>query len=265
MNLTIKTTNNMTEMLFEKRNKDYGAYNIRTTYNDSLLKSLIVVSAILLLVVGSSYAYNNFFVEKPLLEENATGVTEQILPIDLSNPIEKPKVEKVKSFFHEKTQAMATIINDNADPKIDPDAKTGAITTPETKGDTTDRELLVVNGDPKGTLIEDKPIVEDEIIIVAEEMPEYPGGTEALLAFLSKNIVYPSKAVAMGVEGTVYVNFVVNKEGKVDNIKILKGIGGDCNEEAMRVVAKMPKWKPGKNAGKEVRVAFNLPIRFTLK
>ncbi|MDP2385063.1 MAG: TonB family protein [Bacteroidota bacterium] len=264
MNTTIKSTNNMTEMLFEKRNKEYGAYAIRTTYNDSLIKSLLILGAILLLIVGSTLAYNNFFAEKPLALEKEIYFPDVVTEVDLTDHTQQKKVEPPKTHYKPATQAIATTFTDNPERQPDPNAKLGASTSPEVKGDTTD--LITVIGDPKGGVLpEVKPIVEDKIEIVADVMPEFPGGTEALMHFLSNNIVYPDKAVALGVEGTVYVNFVINKEGKVDNIKILKGIGGDCNEEAMRVVAKMPKWKPGMNAGKEVKVMFNLPIRFRLQ
>ncbi len=265
MNTSIKTTNNMTEMLFEKRNKEYGAYAIRTTYNDSLLKSLLILAAILLLIVGSTYAYNNFFAEKTVLAEKEIFFPDLVTEVDLTNPADQKKVDPPKTTHKPATQALATSFVDDPKKQPDPNAKIGAITSPEIIGDTTD--LITVVGDPtgRGAIPETKPIVEDKTVIIADIMPEFPGGTDALMYFLSNNIVYPDKAVALGVEGTVYVNFVINKEGKVDKIKILKGIGGDCNEEAMRVVAKMPKWKPGMNAGKEVGVMFNLPIRFRLQ
>lgn len=253
----------MTEMLFEKRNKEYGAYAIRTTYNDSLIKALLILGAILLFIVGSTLAYNNFFAEKPLALEKEIYFTDVITEVDLKDPTQQKKPEQTRTAYKPATQAEATVVRDNPEIQPDPKIQTGVTTSSEIKGDTLDQIALV--GDPKGTTPETKPVIEDIVEIVADTMPQFPGGTEALMNFLSGNIVYPDKAVAMGIEGTVYVNFVVNKEGKVDNIKILKGIGGDCNEEAMRVVAKMPKWKPGKNAGKEVKVMFNLPIRFRLQ
>lgn len=104
----------------------------------------------------------------------------------------------------------------------------------------------------------------DEVYQVVEEMPEYPGGMEAMYKFLSENIHYPAKAKEEGIEGRVYVNFVVEADGRLTNIKVLHGIGGGCDEEAVRVVEAMPKWKPGRNQGKAVRVHFNLPIVFKL-
>lgn len=100
--------------------------------------------------------------------------------------------------------------------------------------------------------------------MVVEEYPEFPGGMEALMDFLSKNIKYPEAAKEQGIEGRVFVTFVVEKDGSVNNVKVLRDIGGGCGEEAARVVKMMPKWKPGKQNGKVVRTQFNLPIQFRL-
>jgi protein TonB len=96
-------------------------------------------------------------------------------------------------------------------------------------------------------------------------MPQFPGGEEELMKFLKNNITYPQMAKENGVQGTVYVTFEVSSKGKVINSKILRGIGSGCDEEALRVVKKMPVWKPGKQNGKSVNVQYNLPIKFILQ
>jgi len=111
----------------------------------------------------------------------------------------------------------------------------------------------------------EEEIVEDEIFIIVEQNPEYPGGDEARLNFLRNNIKYPQMAREAGIQGTVYVNFTVEKDGSITQVKIARGIGGGCDEEAIRVAKMMPKWKAGKQRGKEVRVSFNMPIKFTLQ
>jgi protein TonB len=103
-----------------------------------------------------------------------------------------------------------------------------------------------------------------QIFTVVEEMPEYPGGNKAMYSFMGQNIKYPEKARQNKVEGTVYVSFVVLKDGSVSSVSVLRGIGSGCDEEAMRVVKSMPNWKPGKQDGKPVNVQYNLPIKFTL-
>lgn len=106
---------------------------------------------------------------------------------------------------------------------------------------------------------------EPEIFQVVEDQPEFPGGEKALFTYLSKSIKYPPMAKDAGVQGVVYVTFVVEPDGNITNVKVLRGIGAGCDDEAVRVVKAMPKWKPGKQRGKSVRVQFNLPIRFTLR
>lgn len=105
---------------------------------------------------------------------------------------------------------------------------------------------------------------ENETFVVVEEMPEYPGGMAALTEFVATNLQYPEEAKKAKIEGRVFVHFVVEKDGSIKDVKVLKGLGYGCDEEAIRVATSMPKWKPGKQRGKEVRVAYNLPIRFTL-
>ncbi|MDP4227742.1 MAG: energy transducer TonB [Bacteroidota bacterium] len=93
-------------------------------------------------------------------------------------------------------------------------------------------------------------------------MPDFPGGTDALMNFLSENIKYPIPAFREGIQGTVSLRFIINTDGELSDIQVLRGIGGGCDEEAIRVVKLMPKWKPGLQNGKPVRVYYVLPIKF---
>lgn len=111
----------------------------------------------------------------------------------------------------------------------------------------------------------EEEIVEEEIFTVVESMPEFPGGAGKMMEFIAKNIKYPPMARESGIQGRVFINFVVEPNGSVTNVKVLRGIGGGCDEEAIRVVEAMPKWTPGRQRGKAVRVSFNLPVRFTLQ
>ncbi|WP_375585898.1 energy transducer TonB [Cyclobacterium xiamenense] len=118
----------------------------------------------------------------------------------------------------------------------------------------------------KEVVIEEAPVEEkaDEIFDVVENMPTPPGGMEGWNKYLSKNLKYPTQARRMGIEGTVYVVFVVNTDGSIQDVDILRGIGGGCDEEAMRVVKNAPAWEPGRQRGRPVRVKMRLPIRFKL-
>jgi len=112
---------------------------------------------------------------------------------------------------------------------------------------------------------QEEEVVEMEIFTVVESMPGYPGGDAARMQFLQENIKYPQMARESGIQGTVYVTFVVETDGRVTDVRVLRGIGGGCDEEAIRVIQSMPKWVPGKQRGKPVRVQFNMPIKFTLQ
>lgn len=110
---------------------------------------------------------------------------------------------------------------------------------------------------------EEEEVIEQEIFTVVESMPEFPGGQAKMLEFIATNIKYPPMARESGIQGRVFVNFVVEPDGSVSGVTILRGIGGGCDEEAIRVIQSMPKWTPGRQRGKAVRVSFNLPVRFT--
>ncbi len=105
---------------------------------------------------------------------------------------------------------------------------------------------------------------DDDVFVVVEEEPEFPGGTDALYRYLATNIKYPKEAKENKIQGKVFVSFVIEKDGSVSNIKVLRDIGGGCGEEAVRVVQQMPKWKPGRQRGKRVRTQYNLPLNFNL-
>lgn len=130
-------------------------------------------------------------------------------------------------------------------------------------------EMIDTEADAE-TIVEEfevvEEVVEEEIFTIVESMPEFPGGgQEALFKFLQKNMKYPQVAKENGIQGTVFVNFVVGKNGKIRDVKILRGVNKMLDEEAIRVVKAMPSWKPGKQRGKPVSVSYNLPIKFTLR
>lgn len=130
-------------------------------------------------------------------------------------------------------------------------------------------EMIDTEADAE-TIVEEfevvEEVVEEEIFTIVESMPEFPGGgQEALFKYLQKEMKYPQIAKENGIQGTVFVNFVVGKDGKIRDAKILRGVNKMLDEEAIRVVKAMPSWKPGKQRGKAVSVSYNLPIKFTLR
>ena len=111
----------------------------------------------------------------------------------------------------------------------------------------------------------EEEIVEEVPFIIVENMPTFPGGEKKMLEYVAKNVKYPQLAKEVGTQGRVFVSFVVEKDGSITNVTILRGIGSGCDEEAMRVVKSMPKWNPGLQCGRAVRVSCNLPINFKLQ
>ncbi len=114
-------------------------------------------------------------------------------------------------------------------------------------------------------VFEEEEVLEEEIFIVVEDQPEFPGGDAARIRFLSENIRYPQMARESGIQGTVFVTFVVERDGSITDVRVIRGIGGGCDEEAIRVIQAMPSWTPGRQRGRPVRVQFTMPIRFTLQ
>lgn len=112
---------------------------------------------------------------------------------------------------------------------------------------------------------EDEEEEEQTIFQVVENDPEFPGGVEALMKYLQQNIKYPQLARENNITGRVYVTFVVERDGSVTGVRVVRDIGGGCGQEAVRVVKAMPKWSPGKQRGKAVRVQYNLPVNFSLR
>ncbi len=115
------------------------------------------------------------------------------------------------------------------------------------------------------TVEQEEEEVEDEIFQVVEQDPEYPGGVDALYKFIQQNLKYPQLAKENNITGRVFVQFVVEKDGSVSNVKAARDIGGGCGAEAVRVIKSMPKWTPGKQRGKAVRAAYTLPVNFVLQ
>ena len=148
------------------------------------------------------------------------------------------------------------------------------ISAMETHGDTTMYHVdpFTLSADKfklKILTTEDNPVQileknNDSIYNTCEVMPQFPGGEQAMMKFVSSNVHYPEEAKEKGIEGRVFVGFVVEKDGSVSEVKVLKGIGKLCDEEAVRVVKSMPKWKPGRQDGKPVRVHYNMPFNFKL-
>ncbi|HPU47465.1 MAG TPA: TonB family protein [Bacteroidales bacterium] len=171
------------------------------------------------------------------IDEEMVQITQQEKPLDPPKPVSPTTFE-----ITDDTVAIEDEINIDIELRIDQPAPEYVPVIPE---------------------VVPEPI-EDEIFTFVEEYPEFPGGDRALREFILNNIQYPEVARRSDIIGTVYVQFVVEKDGSISDVKVVRGIGGGCDEEAVRVVKSMPKWEPGKQRGVPVRVYFTLPIEFKL-
>ena len=140
------------------------------------------------------------------------------------------------------------------------------ITETEKRGDTArySIEPFSISGSLFETLLDVATSKEDTVYQIVEQMPQYTGGEEAMMKYVAENIKYPQEAKDKNISGRVFIGFVIEKDGSVSNVKVVRGIGGGCDEEAVRVIKEMPKWKPGMQKGKPVRVSYQIPIYFKL-
>lgn len=180
---------------------------------------------------------------------------EQRQDIEVMEEIVLQTEQKEKTPPPKQIQASTTILNVV---KNDIEIETEIIIDVEVDEDLEIEEYIPIE-------IEEEEIVEEEIFMIVENQPEFPGGEAELYKFIRDNVKYPQLAKETGIQGTVYVQFVVEKDGKISNVKALRKIGGGCDEEAVRVVKSMPTWKPGSQRGRTVRVSFTLPVKFTLQ
>jgi len=184
---------------------------------------------------------------------------------------EKQELSIMNRMVDDTPEEMVEItLQEKPPPPPKPPQQTTVIEIVEDDVEIEDEIEIDVEADEETIVEEYIPIEDDDeeeetqIFTVVESMPGFPGGDAARMKYLASNIKYPTLARESGIQGRVFVTFVVETNGQVTDVKILRGIGGGCDEEAMRVIKNMPKWNPGKQRGKSVRVQFNMPILFKL-
>jgi len=253
------TSTDRNDLVFEHRNKEYGAYQLRKSYNKRL--TLIMLGMILTFALGALV----LFIVRNLPKEEVEAPkgsdktwTVQPPPEDLPPPPTTPPpppLEKMTAF-------IPPVIED--DPVTDPvptqdqleDTKAGDKTQ---DGSDENFDPPAPNDEPKE--IEDKP---EPIETFVEEEADFPGGAGEMAKFINDNIDYPQEAIDLGIKGRVTVRFVVEKDGRVSNVSVAGPLAGckACDKAAVQVVEKMPPWTAGKNGGRAVRTWVTLPIKF---
>ena len=269
--------NDWVDLVFEGRNQEYGAYKLRKGTSKRNVFSILAMLALAALVfIGISL--------KTIIESSTKKVA--VTQVQELSALEKPKdkaevkqkkveiqqpekvVERVKS----SVKFTAPVIKKDDDVKPEDELKTQdelmntktAIGALDVKG----------NDDANGEVLklkeavaqpEPKPEVENKVFDVVEQMPSFPGGNAALMEYLQQNVKYPVVAQENGVQGRVVVSFVVEKDGSITDVKVVRSVDPSLDKEAARVVKSMPRWIPGKQNGSAVRVKYNVPVSFRLQ
>lgn len=266
-----------TEMVFEGRNKEYGAYRLRKNAGKRNLYSLITIFIAALAIWGGISLVK--FVESRTKSVAQTSVAEISA---LNQPKKKAEVKQQKKVKLEQPEKVvervkssvkftAPVIKKDDEVKPEDELKTQdelmstktAIGALDVKGnDDANGEVLKIK--EAVAQPEPKPEVE-KVFDVVEQMPSFPGGPSALMEWLSNNVKYPVVAQENGVQGRVVVSFVVERDGSITDVKVVRGVDPSLDREASRLVRAMPRWIPGKQNGSAVRVKYNVPVAFRLQ
>jgi len=257
-------SNEWCDLIFEAKNQLYGAYDLRKRSANRHFQALMIASIFFILaIIGPG-------ILKSILPERKVANTDIRKMVTIQ--IEKPKEDLRKEIPPPPPPVRNTI--KFTPPVIKPDELVADAEEPKMQKEVIDDKSAVgtVNFD-KGTDDVAAPIAKTNTAIteeteapfaVVEQMPQFPGGESEMMKFIKANLKYPVIAQEMGVSGTVIINFVVGRDGKISRIKVMRGIGSGCDEEAIRVLEKMPAWNPGKQGGKPVLVSYTVPFKFVL-
>ncbi len=270
-----------TDIIFEGKNKEFGAYELRNQsarrHNMAMLSVVVVIVLALLISLFVSS------IERA--EETITGEAEQeMVSVDTTQDepepedepedrFEEPEVEEVlpEEVLNTVKVTEIAIVDDDQVSKEDEVKNQEELTQTETAFGASDfdkgtDDVTVVREVKNEVVVEEKKAPEPEKIFTAvEEQPKFPGGDAELYKWLSKNIRYPEMAAQNNIQGRVTVQFVVEKNGSVGEVKVVRGKDPDLDKEAVRVVKSLPKFIPGKMNGQNVRVWYTLPINFKLQ
>jgi protein TonB len=267
--------NGWVDLVFEGRNKEYGAYKLRKGTGKRNVWSIIIMLAIAALL-GAIIGVNAIIEANRAGEEisadvELSNITKKEVKVEKKAPVkieEAKPVEKVKS----SVKFVPPVIKKDNEVKPEEELKSQddlnktktAIGSFDVKG----------NDDAGGEVLKAKEVIaqpeppkeeENKVFDVVEVMPSFPGGQGALMQWLSKNIKYPVVAEENGVQGRVVVTFVVEKDGSITDVNVVKSVDPSLDKEAQRVVKSMPHWIPGKQNGSAVRVKYTVPVTFKLQ
>ncbi len=275
------TSREWREIVFEGKNKDFGAYKRRESSPARHTKAIVwVVICVAIILVLLILSVSGVF-SKPEEEQITTATVQEIATVETEEEeieeeeeqFQMPEPEEVVAPEEVANQQQVTDLLIVEDEKIEEDKQV------KNQEDVLNNEAAVGAVDiTEGTNDLNKIIVKEEVIAapkveeeqpmniaMVEQKPEFNGGEAAMYKWLSENIVYPSAASEEGVQGRVVVEFVVGKDGSITNVRVLRPRHPALDKEAVRVVKAMPKWIPGRNNGQPVKVTYTLPVTFKLQ
>ena len=271
--------NRWSDLMFENRNKEYGAYVLRRQTTSRNIKSIIAVLilfAIVMVYMVAKNAYDDYqkahMAQTQVTELTALQEQKKEAKVERKEIIKQEKVEQVVEKVKSSIKFTAPVIkkDDEVRPEDEMKSQDEIMNSKVAVGFAT-----VIGNDENGEVLKAKEALvtepvkpkeeENKVFDVVEQMPSFPGGMAALMAYLQKSIKYPPVAEENGIQGRVVCTFVVERDGSVTDVRVAKSVDPSLDKEAVRVVSAMPKWIPGKQNGQSVRVKYTLPVTFRLQ
>ena len=265
------------DIVFEGRNQAYGAYFLRKIYNRHLFRALLIAGAFSVLAIAAPLiiSYVKGIINEGKDEEVAVEINMENLeappekedtPPPPPPPAEPPPMKATIRYVVPEPKKDEEVTEEEPPPPVEQLADADISNKTQEGAEEGVSEGVIdapAEEAPPAVVEEEKPV---EIFRVVEQKPEFEGGEAGLLKYVAENVKYPAIARENGIEGKVIVQFVVDEAGNVSQANVIRGIGGGCDQEALRVVGTMSgKWKPGKQRGRPVKVWFTLPIAFKLQ
>jgi protein TonB len=255
---------NMDDLVFENRHRAYGAYAVRKSYSGNMNRAFLscVSLAVALITINQVFA---LFGESPLppLPKPLTGIIDINTDPPIVIPIKKPEAPPPPRI--NSTAPVAPVVTTQETPELTPvnNENTASVGTDDGTGDETNADFF-----GEGNSSEDNGVATapppTAIMDFVQVMPQFKGGEKEMLKFFQRKTKYPGTSRRLGIDGTVLVQFVVRADSTITDVVVIRGISADCDKEAARVVASMPKWEPGIQNKQAVNVRRVVPIKFVL-
>ena len=262
------------DLVFQNRNKSYGAYQLRKQNNETMTKAFCYACILLSSMIILPWIYGQMPRTMPIIEipQPPDPAEVNLSRIEEPKPIAPPSAqlpprEAPLQSIQYTNMVVAPADRTNIEPPSQKQIAQSVVSTVNVSGaDATGINPVELTVGVPGGIGVTEVISEAKIFSIdaIESYPEFPGGQEAFIKFLRRNLRYPGMAVESGIQGKVILSFIIERTGELSHIKVVRGIGSGCDEEAVRVLSRSPQWKPGIQNDQKVRVAYTLPINFSL-